>query len=181
MAGRGVVFVVAASSMAVSCFICAAVSLRSSFIYSIITIVALVAMALALAAFSGIFLRLVFSLLLPPTDLNSGLSCSKAFAYVVMDLYSFVEGPGAAGGGVFSRGRIDLMCSPKAAADSNPVRCAARSDAMVTTPYSLTKCFKVLAQFMLPVSSHFSITESLRISASYIHATSCMTLSSSVI
>ena len=63
----GVLFVVAYSSMAVSCFICAGVSFRSRLISSIIAVVALVAMALAVV--SVISLRLVVSLLLPPTDL----------------------------------------------------------------------------------------------------------------
>ena len=74
MAGKGVLgvmFVVAASIMAVSCFICAAVSFRSCLISSIIAVVALVAVALAVV--SGISLRLVVSLLLPPTDLSSWL------------------------------------------------------------------------------------------------------------
>ena len=68
MAGRGVVFVVAGNSMAVSCFICAAVSLRSRLISSIIAVVALVVMAPA--AVLGISLILVVLLLLPPTDLS---------------------------------------------------------------------------------------------------------------
>ena len=66
--GRGVLFTVAASSMAVSCFVCAAVSFLSHLISSIIVVVVLVVMALA--AVSGISLRLVVSLLLPPTDLS---------------------------------------------------------------------------------------------------------------
>ena len=57
MAGIGVVLVAAAISISVSRFICAAVSLRSRFISSIITVVVLVAMALA--AVLGISLRLV--------------------------------------------------------------------------------------------------------------------------
>ena len=81
---RGILFVVAARSMSVSCFIYAAVSLRSCLISSIITVVALVEMALV--AVSGISLTLVFLLLLPPTDLRSRLSCSKDFAYAVMAL-----------------------------------------------------------------------------------------------
>ena len=72
-AGIGVLFVAAASRILVSCFICAAVSLRSRFIYSSIKVVTLVAMALA--AVSGILLILVWLLLLPPlTDLSSRLS-----------------------------------------------------------------------------------------------------------
>ena len=62
-------FVVATSSMAVSCFIYADVSFCSCLISSIIAVVELVVMALA--AVSGISLRLVVSLLLPPTDLIS--------------------------------------------------------------------------------------------------------------
>ena len=53
----GVLFVVASSSIAVSYFICAAVSFRYRLISSIIAVVALVVMALA--AVSGISLRLV--------------------------------------------------------------------------------------------------------------------------
>ena len=55
--GTGFFFVVAARSIAASFFICAAVSLRYRFISSSIKVVALVAMALA--AVSGISLRLV--------------------------------------------------------------------------------------------------------------------------
>ena len=85
VAGRGVVFMVAASSIAVSCFICAAVSFCSCFISSIITVVALVDMALA--EVSGISLRLVWLFLLHhPTNLSSRWSCSKAFAYAVVAL-----------------------------------------------------------------------------------------------
>ena len=65
MAEKGVLgdlFVVDTNSMAVSCFICAAVSYCSRIISSIIYVVALVAMALA--AVSWISLRL-FVLLLP--------------------------------------------------------------------------------------------------------------------
>ena len=68
----GVLFVVSASSMSVSCFIYVAVSFLSRLISSIIAVVALVVMALAMV--SGISLRLVVSLLLPPTDLSSWLS-----------------------------------------------------------------------------------------------------------
>ena len=57
MAGIGVLFVASSSSIVVSYLICAAVSLRSRFISSIIKVVALVAMALA--AVLGISLRLV--------------------------------------------------------------------------------------------------------------------------
>ena len=78
----GDLFVVDANSMAVSFFICAAVSFRSRHIYSIISVAVLVVMALA--AISWVSLRLVVSLLLPPTDLSSWLSCSKAFTYAVM-------------------------------------------------------------------------------------------------
>ena len=85
MAGRGVVLVAAASSINVRCFICAAVPFRSHFISFIITVVALVVMSLA--AVFGILLRLVcLSLLCPPTDLSSGLSCSRAFTYAVVVL-----------------------------------------------------------------------------------------------
>ena len=84
-AGIVVLFVAAASSIAVSYFVCAAVSLRSHFISSSIKVVALVVMALA--AVSGILLKLVLlSLLPPPTDLSSRLSCSRAFVYSVMAL-----------------------------------------------------------------------------------------------
>ena len=69
VAGRGVVFVVAGNSMAVRCLICATVFFRSRLISSIIFVVAF--MAMALAEVSGISLRLVFLLLLPPTDLSS--------------------------------------------------------------------------------------------------------------
>ena len=83
--GRGVVFVVDARSIAVNCFICAAVSFCYRFISSIITFVEL--LAVALAAVSGILLRLVWLLLLrPPTELSSRLSCSKDFTYAVMAL-----------------------------------------------------------------------------------------------
>ena len=57
MAGIGVLFVASSSSIVVSYLICAAFSLRSRFISSIIKVVALVAMALA--AVLGISLRLV--------------------------------------------------------------------------------------------------------------------------
>ena len=53
----GVLFVVAASNMAVSCFICATVSFCSRLISSIIAVVVL--LALVLEAVSGISLRLV--------------------------------------------------------------------------------------------------------------------------
>ena len=62
-------FVVAANSMAVSCFICAAVSFHYRCISSIISVAALV--ATALTATSWVSLRLVVSLLLSPTDLSS--------------------------------------------------------------------------------------------------------------
>ena len=152
MAEKGVLgdlLVVAATSMSVSCFICGTVSFRSRLISSIISFVALVAMALA--AVSWISLRLVVLLLLPPTNLRLWLSCSKAFIYAVMASYSSVEGPGAAVRGEFPRG--GLLFSLNAAADSYPVRCAARYADLVTTPYSLTKCFTVLVQFLLPLSS----------------------------
>ena len=70
--GKGVLgdlFVVAANIMAVSCFICAAVSFRSRQISSIISVAGLV--TTALAATSWVLLRLVISLLIPPTDLSS--------------------------------------------------------------------------------------------------------------
>ena len=83
--GIGVVFVVADSSIDVSCLICAAVSFCSRFISSIIIVVALV--ATVLVAFSGISLRLVWLLLLRPLiDLSSGFYCSKDFVYAVMVL-----------------------------------------------------------------------------------------------
>ena len=69
MSGRGVLFMVAAISMALIRFICAAVSFRSRLISSIIAVVELVVMALS--AVSGISLRPVVLLLLPPTDLSS--------------------------------------------------------------------------------------------------------------
>ena len=73
----GALFVVAAYSMAVSCFICAAVTFRSYRISPIISVAVLVAMALA--AILWVSLRLVVLLLLPPTDLSYWLSFSKAF------------------------------------------------------------------------------------------------------
>ena len=60
----GALFVVASNSMAVSCFICAAVSFRSRLISSIVSVVVLVVMVLV--AVSWISLRLVVSLLFPP-------------------------------------------------------------------------------------------------------------------
>ena len=137
--------------MAVSCFICTAVSFCSLLISSIIFVVVLVAMALA--AVYWISLRLVVSLLLLPMDLSSWLSCSKAFTYASMASYSSVESPSAAVSGAFSRGGLSF--SLKAAANLYPARCAARSAALVTTPYSLTKCFTVLVHFFchfLPTS-----------------------------
>ena len=89
----GALFVVAAYSMAVSCFICAAVTFRSYRISPIISVAVLVAMALAET--SWVSLRLVVSLLLPPTDHSYWLPCSNAFTYAVMASYYFVEGPGA--------------------------------------------------------------------------------------
>ena len=78
----GALFVVAANSMAVRCFICAAVSFRARRISSTISVALLVAMALA--ATSWLSLRLVVSLLLLPMDLSSQLFSSKAFTYAVM-------------------------------------------------------------------------------------------------
>ena len=66
VAGKEVLFVVAANSMAISCVICAAVSFSSRLIASIIAVVALVAMVLA--AVYGISPRLVVLILLPPMD-----------------------------------------------------------------------------------------------------------------
>ena len=146
VARRGAVLLVDAISMAVSYFICATFSLLLPLLSSIIAVVALVAMALA--AILGISLRLMVSLIPPPTDLSSCMSCSNAFAYAVMVLYSSVEGLGAAGGESFLRGSLGLLFSLKAANDSKYVRCDAHSAALVTTPYSLTKCFTVLAQFL---------------------------------
>ena len=72
MAEKGVLgdfFMVATNSMVVSCFVCAAVSFRSRRVSSIISVDVLVSMAMA--ANSWVSLRLVVSLLLPPTDLSS--------------------------------------------------------------------------------------------------------------
>ena len=69
VAVRGVLFVVADISIAVSCFLCASVSFCSRLISSIVAVVELVAMALA--EVSGISPRLVVSLILSPMVLSS--------------------------------------------------------------------------------------------------------------